>query len=162
MTLRELLETKQRRRMVVPIQISDPSEDQEIWLGAHLAMEGAKNRQDESAIAELRPKLDEAQAKIEAHWAALELHSLPSDQWETACQVWRTELDQADAEAGIDWPNALAPLLAESCVDPELHDVDWWREQLARPGWSEGDRDALKLALLRLNVATLEPHVPKD
>lgn len=160
--LRDLIGTKQRRRMTVPIQISDPSEDHEIWLGLQVALESAKRREDDAATALLRTQLDEATQRIQEHWAGIELQALPYELWETVSQVWRGEVDQADADGGIHWPEALAPLLAESCVDPDLQDADWWREQLAQPGWSEGDRDTLKLALLRLNVATWEPNIPKD
>jgi hypothetical protein len=59
------------------------------------------------------------------------------------------------------WAEALAPLLAESCVDPDLRDAQWWAQQLARPEWSEGDTNALQMALLRLNVDAADPQVPK-
>lgn len=158
-TLRTLLEAKERRRMVVPIQVSDASADHEAWMGIYLAIEAAKHRDDDAAIADLRKQLDELSEKMKAHWASVELQALPSEDWERVSRVWRSDTDTDDG--GIDWPNALAPLLAESCTDPELNDAEWWAEQLARPSWTEGDRDALKVALLRLNVSALEPHIPK-
>lgn len=161
-TLREILEAKERRRMVVPIQVSDATADHEAWMGIYVAIEAAKNRNDDAVVVALRAQLGEASDKVQSHWASIELEALPSDEWEKASRVWRSEADATDSDNDMDWAKALAPLLAESCTDPELRDVEWWQTQLARPGWSEGDRDALKVALLRLNVSALEPHVPKD
>lgn len=158
-SLRELLEAKQRRRLAVPIQVSDPADDHETWMGYYVALQAAKNRDDDDSVALLEQQLHEANDQLRSHWVYVELEALSSSDWEQASRVWADNVDSAD---GIDWPRALAPLLAESCTDPELRSVEWWEAQLARPTWSEGDRDALKLALLRLNVSAIEPHIPKD
>lgn len=157
--LRERLEAKDRRKLTQPIQVSDSTEDQQTWMGVAAALQLAQSKPDEerddAAITNLLKQLDDAHTRVRSHYVDITLQSMPRDDWNAAMHEW-------DDEDSIRWPEALAPLLAASCVDEELQDEEWWKEQLARDTWSEGDTSALKAALLRLNVDALDARYPKD
>jgi hypothetical protein len=156
MGLKDQLEAKKRRRLVVPIQISDPSEDHEIYMGVAVALQQAQQREDNGAVvAQLETQLVAAGEKVRSHYADVELLAMRRDDWNAAMAAWQGDDD-------IDWAEALAPLLAESCVDDDLRSVEWWRQQLGRDEWTEGDTDALKSGLLQLNVMRMEARYPKD
>lgn len=157
-SLRDRLEAKQRRRRIVPIQVSDPSQDQAAWVGVAAALE-AERRKDEpdpKMLANLQNQLDAAEARTHDHYVDVELQALPAADWETAQAEW------VDDDGDMVWAVALAPLLEASCVDEDLRDAGWWREQMARDSWSEGDTHALRGALLELNVYAVESRAPKD
>jgi hypothetical protein len=162
MSLKERLEGKQRRWLMVPILVSDPSEDQAALSALLVALNAAAGRDDAGAVAQLQPQAEAHADKVRSHWVEVKLLSLPADEWRVATSVWQTvEVSDDGPEVVTNWAEALAPLLAESCADPELQDAEWWAGQLQQPGWSEGDRNALKLALLRLNVEAADPQIPK-
>jgi hypothetical protein len=157
--LREQLEAKQRRRLVQPIQISNPSADQQTWLGVTAALQIEQSRPDgernDATEANLQKRLDEAWERYRSHFVDVELQSMPRDDWNAAMTEWQ-------GEDGVDWAVALAPLLAASCTDPELQDAQWWQSQLDQDSWSEGDTNGLRMALLALNVDGLDARLPKD
>jgi hypothetical protein len=159
-SIRELLDSKQRRRLVVPIQVTDPTEDQEAWVGAMQALTIARSKDDDEQrpdyMAQLSKQLDEAEARIKTHFANVELQSLPSAEWEAANAAWR------DDEGDVNWAEALAPLLAASSVDEDLRDAEYWQELMSRDTWTEGDTDSLRAAILKLNVEAFDARVPKD
>lgn len=162
MSLRSRLEEKARRRLTVPILVSDPSEDQAQAQALYAAFQAATGAQNAEAAKKHEAEFEEAAARIRSHWADVELQAMPRDEWRAANSAWQTvETTEDGPQVVTDWAQALAPLLAESCVDPDLRDVQWWAEQLARPEWSEGDTNALQMALLRLNVDAADPQVPK-
>ena len=160
-SLRERLAAKERRRLVVPIQISDSSEEERTWMGAvaahqHQFEKGAEANAD--LLSQLEKQVDAANDRFRAHYADVTLQALSRADWEAATAKWQTE----DGEPGqMDWAAALAPLLAESCVDEDLQDEQWWRDTLTQPNWTEGDVDSLRAALLQLNVYALEARYPK-
>lgn len=155
MSIRERLAAKTRRRVVVPIQLSDDSEGRETVRGVEHALALAQHRGDDAeTTARLESALQEANAAVLAHYAQVELQSLDPAEWDAAQQHWCTDGEW-------NWAEALAPLLAQSCTDPELRDVGYWAEALARPEWSEGDRSALRTGLLHVNVFRADPFVPK-
>lgn len=155
MSLRERLEAKQRRRLTVPILVSDPSVDQHVLNGATVAFQLAQAREapEPDEIEALRQAQEEASAAVQAHFVEVELQAMSGSDWEAAMAAWSGD--------EVDWSAALAPLLAQSCVDEDLRDEQWWSDCLAGEAWSEGDLDALKMALLRLNVTAASPIVPK-
>lgn len=157
-SLRERLEAKQRRRRIVPIQVSDPSQDQTAWVGvaAALEVERRKDEPDPTMLANLQGQLEAAEARAREHYVDVELQALSAAEWEAAQSEW------VDDDGDMVWAEALAPLLEASCVDEELRDAGWWREQMARDAWSEGDTHALRAALLELNVYAVESRAPKD
>lgn len=163
MSLRSRLEEKTRRRLTVPVLVSDPSEDQAQAQVLYAAFQAATGAQDSVTVKKYEAQLEEAAARVRSHWVDVELQAMPRDEWRSATSLWQTvETTEDGPQVVTDWAEALAPLLAESCVDPDLRDADWWAQQLARPEWSEGDTNALQIALLRLNVDAADPQVPKD
>jgi hypothetical protein len=163
MSLRDRLEAKARRRLSVPVLVSDPSEDQGELNTLFVALRAAQGREDEDAAKLLAAQVDAQAAKVQSHWASVELQALPRDEWRAANALWQTvETTEDGPQVVTNWDEALATLIAQSCVDPELQDTEWWTQQLAKPGWSEGDSHAFQLALLRLNVDSADPQVPKD
>lgn len=162
-SLRERLEAKQRRRVTVPILVGDPARDQaelQVLLAAHTAAIG---RGDAAEADTLRDRVEQQAAKVREHWVDVQLQAMPRDEWRAATAVWQSVDETEDGPQVVtDWASALAPLLAASCVDEELRDEAWWAERLAGPEWSEGDSNALQLALLQLNVDAVDPQVPKD
>lgn len=155
MSLRERLAAKTRRRLVVPILVSDPSTDQHTLSGAMVALQVAQNREETQPgeVENLTKAVQEAADAVKAHYVEVHLQALSAPDWEAAQAKWAGDT--------IDWSAALPPLLAESCVDEELQDEQWWQERLADEAWSEGDIDALRRALLLLNVSAVDPSVPK-
>lgn len=155
--LRAKLEAKERRRLAVPIQASDPSRDYEAYLGTSAALVSAQANKESSPdyVAQLAKQLAEGEQRYRDHFVEIELQAMSRDDWEAAMSRWQ-------GDEVIDWAAALAPLLAESCTDTELQDAEWWRAQLGKPEWTEGDTDALKSALLTLNVMAFEARYPKD
>lgn len=162
MGLRATLEAKRRRTLAVPILVSDPAQDRETLVGISAALALARERAqrdeaDEAAAgvaAQIEAQYDDAVAKLRSNWADVALQSLPRGDWEAAQAAYQ-------GSDTLDWDAALPALLAVSCVDRELQDEAWWREQLAKPEWSEGDINALRIAVLQLNVEAAEPHTPK-
>jgi hypothetical protein len=157
-SIREQLEAKQRRRLVQPIQITDPSADQQAWMGITSALQIAMGKsgedRNEALIGQLEKQLEDAHARWRSHYADVELQSMPREEWEAAQAKWQ-------GDKGIDWAKALAPLLELSCVDESLQDADWWESRLNDAAWSEGDTDSLRAAILILNVDGVDPRVPK-
>ena len=163
MTLREQLEAKKRRRAVVPVLVSDMTEDGNqlaAFQHAHaLAAEAGRDAEAELLLADM-----EAQAeKVRGHWVDVELMALPPAEWEAATATWQTIQVQDDGPTAVmDWAEALPHLLALSCVDESMRDVAAWKPLLADGVCNLGEVDALKRALLHLNVEAADPRVPKD
>jgi hypothetical protein len=155
----EQLEAKQRRRLVQPIQISNPGEDQQIWMGVTAALQLEQNKPDDqrndTVVANLQKQLDEAWDRVRSHYVDIELQSMPRPDWNAAMTEWQ-------GDEGIDWAAALAPLVAACCVEPELQDPARWQALLEQDSWSEGDTNSLRMAVLALNVDGLDARLPKD
>jgi len=171
-SLRDRLAAKERRRLVVPIQVSDPSEDNNTWMGVMAAREKAeyslskdsaedddevRRERNAKVLEQLENQANAAQERVRSHYVDVELQALSRTDWEAATAKWTRD----DEDGAMDWPAALAPLLAESCVDNDLQDEKWWRDTLAKEEWTEGDTDALRAALLQLNVYAVEARYPK-
>lgn len=153
-SIRERLAEKTRRRVVVPIQLSDDTEDRETARGIEVAVGLARQRDEGQVVEQLQAELADVDARVRARYLEVELQSLTPAEWDAAEQQWSTDGEW-------NWTEGLAPLLAESCTHPDLRDVEFWRETLARPEWTEGDRSALRTGLLHVNVYRADPFVPK-
>lgn len=163
MSIRERIQAKQRRRSVIPILVSDPSQDVVELQAVSVALGQAGARGDDAAVAQLQSQAEELGEKVQSHWAHVEILALPSAEWEAAVAAYQTITVNEDGPTAVmDWATCLAPILAASCVDPELQDAEWWQAQLSSDGWSEGDLDAVRGAVLRLNVEAAEARAPKD
>ena len=160
MGLRDLIEAKQRRTVLHPIMVGNPSAAvaevkkltadlmEHMRLLAEKRKAGKKpTKADTEREAKIKADLEAAQERRAAMTVEIELQSLPEDEWEAAI----ADLGD-DARESYDLSSILAVLTAASCTDPELQDVDWWAEQLNRPTWTDGDKSALSSALLNLNV----------
>lgn len=160
MSLRDLIEAKQRRTTKWPLMVGNPSvagaevESARRALVAHEeALERKKQAGKKPSAAErkrsedLRADLKAAVDRFGAIAVEIELQALPDHQWEALFDPLT-----ADDAGDIDMSSILAPLLAASCTDPELQDVGWWSEQLAKPSWTDGDKAALSRTFLELNT----------
>jgi hypothetical protein len=160
MSLRNLIEAKQRRTVTHPILVGNPSvaAAEVRQLGAalveHVRLLGEKRKSgkkptkaDQDREAKLKADLQSAEEQRAALTVHVELQSLPDDEWEAAL----AQLNE-DAREKYDLNDILSALLAASCTDPELQDADWWAEQLQKPTWTDGDKASISSALLNLNV----------
>jgi hypothetical protein len=157
-TLRDRLQGKTRRRIAVPVAVSDPT-------AALERMEGARQRAQLAELTpagvseEMRAELEAAAAAVREHYVDVVFQSLPAWQFE-AFLASRQRPDEDGEDSGVDWSQGLPVLAAECAEDDDLRDVEWWRGHLAE--WSAGELTALRLALLHVNTTTPNPHVPKD
>jgi hypothetical protein len=158
MGARDRIAAKQVRRVIVPIQLSDPSEDNQRVLGATVALYKAQERgdADETEIADLQRQAKEAEEAVAKHFEPVAMRALPAAEWEALSARHTNESGD-----GLDWAAALPALVAVSCEDEDLRDADFWRHVFADAAWSEGDADALRTALLHLNISAPDPRLPK-
>jgi hypothetical protein len=122
---------------------------------AALAQARGRDPVDEVEVADLARQVAEAETAVESHSELVELQALPDAEWEAG------QTECLDGDGDVDWSRALPLLLAASCVDEDLKDADWWAETLTGEAWTAGDRDMLKMTLLRLNVFAPDPRLPK-
>jgi len=159
-SLRALIEAKQRRTANWPLLVGNPSAaaaEVDTFRKALAAQQrmlalkkeaGKRPTKAETQRAEvmrndLKASLDRAAAAV----VNVELQSLPDHEWEALFGDL-----EADEHGELDLGPIHAALLAASCTDPELQDADWWTEQLKRPEWTDGDKAALSRLLLELNA----------
>jgi hypothetical protein len=155
MGLRDLIDAKQRRTARLPILVGDPSpamaevaQVQEA-LRAHAESLGEREPTEDEAAEEARLRAD-GQAALDRQAAMIvwvDLQSLPDDEWDGMTG------DLEPGENGLpDLTPIHAPLLAASCVDPELQDAEWWAVALKRPEWTDGDKAVITQKLFELNI----------
>jgi hypothetical protein len=158
-SVRALIEGKQRRTAKLPILVGNPSaaaaavESARRALVLHEETLKRKPSGKKPTVAE-RKRSDQLRADLKAvveQFAAMtvevELQSLPEDEWEALFGSI-----EPGEDGGYDLGAIQAPLLAASCTDPELQDEAWWSEQLARPEWTDGDKGLITRILLELNI----------
>jgi hypothetical protein len=160
-TLKDLIAAKQRRTARLPILVGDPRaaavEVETFRTALRIHQEQAKGRADaghqpdEADRAEeerLRQALKDANDRAAATVVEVEVQALPADEWDAIFGPI-----EPDENGELDITDLHAALLAASCVDPDLRDEAWWKEQLARDDiWSKGDRMTITNVLLQLNV----------
>lgn len=160
MTLRDLIEAKQRRTVTWPLLVGNPSAaaaEVETFRKAydlHQAALAEKRRAgkrptkaDLQREGKVKADLKAALGRMAATVVNIELQSLPDDEWEGLFGSI-----EPDENGEFDLGPIQAALLAASCIDPDLQDADWWAEQLKRPEWTDGDKAAISRTLLELNV----------
>lgn len=160
MSLRDLIEAKQRRTVTWPLLVGNPSaaaaevETFRKALDTHQTLLTEKRKagkrptkaelQREGQLkADLRASLERLSATV----VNIELQSLPEDEWEALFGGIEPNQD-----GDLDLGPIHAALLAASCIDSDLQDADWWAEQLKRPEWTDGDKAAISRTLLELNI----------
>lgn len=162
MTLREQLEAKRRRRAVVPVLVSDATEDGNKLAAIQHAHALAAEAGREAEAALLLADMETQAEQVRAHWVDVELLALPAAEWEAAVTAWQTIQVRDDGPtAVINWDEGLPHLLALSCSDESMRDPEVWSALLSSGTWNEGEVDSLKRAILHLNVDAADPHVPK-
>ena len=160
-SLRTRLESKRRRRVVFPVQITDPSEALEELAAARrrlTLLEFTDRPEDDDEMVAARAAVDEAQAAHDEHYAHVEFQSIPSADLEALMAAHR----KPDNPEETDYEAIAAPLAAASAIDEDLRDEAWWAEQLARHEWTLGEKGKLASALIDINYRSPDPAVPKD
>lgn len=152
--LRARLAAKAVRRVVVPIAVADPTEQEAALQAAHtrLALLGAEP--SEEAAAKAQADLDAARAAYDECFADVVFHALGADEYEALLEHYAIDDPDLDPERDdtVRWDDLLPDLLAASAEDDGLRDPDWWAEQLAKPEWSQGDKLDLRSRLVRINM----------
>lgn len=158
-SLRERLEAKARRRIVVPVQVSDPGDE------ARRRAEQAVTARNIAGYAGLQgEKLTELDAEVEAAEAALADHSVPVELLAMPAADWEALVAlivPADESKPVDWTTGLPLALAACCVDESLRDAEWWAERLLDPAWASGDVAALRRAVISLHDWSPASYLPK-
>lgn len=150
MSLRALIEGRQRRTASLPILVGDlgaAAREVATFRAALQAQQQKAGGKDTAAVKKARRELEQAQERQAACVAEVELQALPADEWEALFGPI-----EPDEDGGLDLSEIHAVALAASCIDPELQDADWWAEQLKGPQWTSGDRAAITQKLLELNT----------
>lgn len=158
-SIRERLAAKKRRRMVFPVQISDPGGSVERLERARktvtlLELSGVD--EDDERMVAADAEVAAALAEHDAHFEFLQFHALNADDMEALAANYR------DDEGELDTKALTVPLAAACAVDPELQDEAYWAELLASDEWSHAERTQLYTGLLGLNWSAPGALVPKD
>lgn len=111
---------------------------------------------DEATTADLEAEMHQAEANLEALYVDVVLQALEPGDFEALVDA------HTDADGGIDRAAFLPEALAASAADESLQDEDWWREQLATPRWTDGERSILFATVSALNDPSVRAAaVPK-
>lgn len=156
-SLRERLAAKSARRITHPIATREPMAEYQAFQAATVALATAQRKDDSkppitpAQLAALVKARNEARDAYDAIFVDVEFEALPADVYE---QLLEAHIDPNSEDEALveDWTALLPELVAASCVDVDLRDVDYWREQLAKPAWSAGDKIDLRVLLVRLNT----------
>jgi hypothetical protein len=164
-SLRDLIDAKQRRTARLPILVGDPGPAMaevakvQAALQAHMESVGGREPTEDEAAREAQLRAD-ARAALERQAAMIvwvNLQSLPDDEWDAMTG------DLEPGENGLpDLTPIHAPLLAASCTDSELQDAEWWGVALKRPEWTDGDRASITQKLFELNIYAPSGSPGKD
>lgn len=164
-SLRDRLAAKSARRVVVPIQLSEPGQAQARVERAAQALnlvqlEHVKSSEAERAAAAqaAQDEVDAARAAVAEHYLEVELRAMHPDEWEALVAAHPAAKDSEDP---WDWGKVLPAALAECATDESLRDGDWWAAELASGRWTWGDVQALRMAVLHVNTRTPDVLVPK-
>jgi hypothetical protein len=159
-SLRERLAAKARKRTIYRVQVDDTAAAERALqvrvaaLELKVALRPKLEAEDgfdvaafDADLVVLRDQVAEARAQHEACYADVELQSLPPDEWDAVLAT-----APRDADGDVDLDDVRAVLLAASCVDEDLRDVEFWTERLADPAWTKGEKVALNNTLVQLNL----------
>lgn len=157
MSLRDQIAAKSRRRVVVPVQVTDlggdgprAAEARTFALAAQI--NGSTTEQLDAALA----ALDVAVAAVNVHFADVEFQALSPDDFEALVNR------HTDPAGDINQSAFCAELAAACAVDESLTEADWWAAQFASGSWSKGEFDSLYHQLFtQLNYSAPGPALPK-
>ena len=143
MTLADRLRAKAARRIVVPVLVDNPGDDERRAAEARTLHLAAMARQaPQGEVDALAERLAEAEAAVAAHMVDVEFQALPSATFERMVAAATDKAGDVDREA------LLPALAASSAVDDSLRDESLWVEVLGSGRWSKGERDSLYSALM--------------
>lgn len=163
-TLRNRLEAKKRRRIVVPIQVESPENAAASLVAAQnvlLGLEAIGKPEDDEAVLAATRRVAEATEEHKSCFVDVEFQSIPPADMEALAAMYR-KTDDDDDDDGIDLLKIVAPLAAASAVDESLQDEGWWTEQLAQDTWTHGEKMSLAGDLININYRSPAARVPKD
>lgn len=161
MSLAERLAAKTRRSTTFDVALTDPGEAQRVFRLAERALSAAILRDDGTPErAEQRSRAqtayDDASRAVLEHYERLTLVALPAADFE-ALLAAHPRLDGDEPDASWHEATFLPALLAE-CAQGGLSADEWVR---LMADWSQGERLALREALLTVNLARPETGLPK-
>lgn len=158
MSIRDQLAGKARRRVVIPVQVSDPTEDDRRAAEARgeRALAAATPGIDPDALAALDERVHQTTVALAAHFVDVAFVALHPRKFEALIAAHTTDKGDVDRDA-------LRPALAAACAeDEDLRDEAWWAAQLASGNWSTGERDDLYRRLFtELNYSVPSGSIPK-
>lgn len=163
-SLRSRIEAKARRRVVYPVQVTDPTaaaaalaeaERLVALYTATTASDGASD-EDRERLAKAEALRDAARTQHAEHYVEVTFQALSPADFEALAAGYR------DDEGDLDTANLGAPLAAACAVDEDLRDEAWWAEQLAGGAWNTAEVSVLTTTLLQLNYSSPSALVPKD
>lgn len=156
MSVRDRLAAKSRRRVVVPVDVGQPTDEELLRVAeAESAQLSAQIKGDAEAAAAASAAVDAASQRYRLR---LEFEALPPEDFEAVVAAYPAGEGE---DGGVDYKVALPVLAAECAVDEELRDEGWWRDQLGSGQWSAGERLRLWRALFVLNASAPDPYIPK-
>ncbi len=148
------LDAKQeRQRAQVPILVGDLRGAQQAAtlargvLAAHeQRVKGRKaTAADKKKAAELAKRLEEADRVADETVVMVDVQAMHPVEHERLISAHTSPTGEPDLGS------LLPPLMAYSCVDEDMQDEERWAELLARPCWTAGEIDELRLRVLGLN-----------
>lgn len=163
MGLRERLEGKAPRTVVVQIPVGDPPEDLRRRVNADVdqavTAQFSVSLKDSPISPDLAEQVVEtARASVEElaeFYVPVELRAMPAPEWDALQTRHTTNGDDVDEDA---W---LPDVLAASCTDPDLQDAEWWARQLKGEGWTVGELLHLRATVVKLNAYQPLPQLGK-
>lgn len=157
LSLREQIEAKDRRRIFVPVQLSDPGVDAARARDLNtLALAAEVDGSSVEQLAEAVAARDTALAAVDAHFADVEFRALVPDEFEALINR------HTDGEGDLNRRALCAELAAACAVDESVKDADWWAAQFEGGTWSKGEFDGLYMRLFtELNYSAPSRSVPK-
>ena len=156
MAVREQLEGKHLRRVVVPIPVSDVGSARRRVEAARQAADVDVTGLPDGVGDVLAAEVDAAEAALAASTAEVVLVSRGA----AAAEAIAARHVREDT-GGTNYETALPAFLALLCEDETLRDQEWWTEQLKRPEWTPGDVSGLVLGVMYLVADVVSPLVPK-
>ncbi|WP_182112887.1 hypothetical protein [Actinotalea sp. JY-7876] len=158
-SIRDRLAAKARRRVVIPVLVSDPTEDRRRAAVADAEFLAAQARPARAGdLPALQEAAAAARAAVAQHFEDVAFRALRPDDLE-ALIAEHSKGEEPDRDA------LRAALAAECAEDEALRDEAWWREQLdpKTTSWSSGERDQLYFELLTgLHYTVPAAALPKD
>jgi len=159
---RERLRAKRRRRVVIPIQVSEDPGNLALVVarrrGTCAALRDIPTPEAASLLAQAEADLAEAEAALAEHVVEVPFESMPPADFEALIAL-HPSVDPAD-DSGIAWRTCLPALAAGCCAEEDGGDEAWWAETLDMDCWTSADLMTLWGELLRLHTRAPSARLP--